>query len=109
MIRRPPRSTLFPYTTLFRSCFRELHLHRRGIALAAVYIGIDEVMNHLHVARGAAESVVGLTPEKLGDGGQPVRPLDRELGDRVERGILPHESDVRSVKGCDDLYILPLL
>src|SRR3712207_8674888 len=25
MIRRPPRSTLFPYTTLFRSCF---HLER---------------------------------------------------------------------------------
>src|SRR3989449_6607780 len=24
MIRRPPRSTLFPYTTLFRSYFREL-------------------------------------------------------------------------------------
>src|SRR3712207_7792058 len=23
MIRRPPRSTLFPYTTLFRSCGRE--------------------------------------------------------------------------------------
>src|SRR2546430_5953094 len=26
MIRRPPRSTLFPYTTLFRSC----HLNRRA-------------------------------------------------------------------------------
>src|SRR2546427_11398286 len=29
MIRRPPRSTLFPYTTLFRSCFtarRELEV-----------------------------------------------------------------------------------
>src|SRR2546423_15395823 len=25
MIRRPPRSTLFPYTTLFRSRFRRLH------------------------------------------------------------------------------------
>src|SRR5256885_11110235 len=24
MIRRPPRSTLFPYTTLFRSCARQL-------------------------------------------------------------------------------------
>src|SRR5258706_6345787 len=24
MIRRPPRSTLFPYTTLFRSCDRRL-------------------------------------------------------------------------------------
>src|SRR5438105_11695868 len=28
MIRRPPTSTLFPYTTLFRSC-RLTHLHRR--------------------------------------------------------------------------------
>src|SRR3712207_6938422 len=27
MIRRPPRSTLFPYTTLFRSCF--VHFIRR--------------------------------------------------------------------------------
>src|SRR5258706_13857289 len=26
MIRRPPRSTLFPYTTLFRSGFGALHL-----------------------------------------------------------------------------------
>src|SRR5215470_6351704 len=25
MIRRPPRSTLFPYTTLFRSCPRRAH------------------------------------------------------------------------------------
>src|SRR5258707_4558162 len=24
MIRRPPRSTLFPYTTLFRSCLKQL-------------------------------------------------------------------------------------
>src|SRR5712664_3911103 len=28
MIRRPPRSTLFPYTTLFRSCGRGRHQHR---------------------------------------------------------------------------------
>src|SRR2546422_3096055 len=27
MIRRPPRSTLFPYTTLFRSMMRELDAH----------------------------------------------------------------------------------
>src|SRR3712207_8705694 len=26
MIRRPPRSTLFPYTTLFRSLQRRMHL-----------------------------------------------------------------------------------
>src|SRR2546426_7824235 len=29
MIRRPPRSTLFPYTTLFRSAGAEPHLRRR--------------------------------------------------------------------------------
>src|SRR3712207_7590841 len=28
MIRRPPRSTLFPYTTLFRSIADEMHLTR---------------------------------------------------------------------------------
>src|SRR3712207_7022942 len=31
MIRRPPRSTLFPYTTLFRSSFREAVLILTGI------------------------------------------------------------------------------
>src|SRR5437899_11738251 len=37
MIRRPPRSTLFPYTTLFRSCSRLLEAStmksRRGFAI----------------------------------------------------------------------------
>src|SRR5256885_12924494 len=39
MIRRPPRSTLFPYTTLFRSVLHEVHLarqqrrHARGLGL----------------------------------------------------------------------------
>src|SRR3712207_6990331 len=33
MIRRPPRSTLFPYTTLFRSYFAEMA--RIGAALGA--------------------------------------------------------------------------
>src|SRR5260370_24666084 len=32
MIRRPPRSTLFPYTTLFRSAVRPRRDRRRGQA-----------------------------------------------------------------------------
>src|SRR5688572_32408291 len=45
MIRRPPRSTLFPYTTLFRSkpARRRQHLHHAGVrrlALAARVGGI---------------------------------------------------------------------
>src|SRR2546429_1818549 len=35
MIRRPPRSTLFPYTTLFRSCAVESRRHL-GQAVSAV-------------------------------------------------------------------------
>src|SRR3712207_7667077 len=31
MIRRPPRSTLFPYTTLFRSVQRQRHGARAGL------------------------------------------------------------------------------
>src|SRR5947207_11560052 len=29
MLRRPPRSTLFPYTTLFRSIYRSMGFERR--------------------------------------------------------------------------------
>src|SRR2546423_11408077 len=34
MIRRPPRSTLFPYTTLFRSRHSRLPSNRRGSSAA---------------------------------------------------------------------------
>src|SRR5256885_1049700 len=33
MIRRPPRSTLFPYTTLFRSASMLFRLERQGVAV----------------------------------------------------------------------------
>src|SRR4051812_49892422 len=37
MIRRPPRSTLFPYTTLFRSDLSHAHLlHRQRVVLRRV-------------------------------------------------------------------------
>src|SRR5258708_17117537 len=35
MIRRPPRSTLFPYTTLFRSLFQKHH-HTNGKGMIQV-------------------------------------------------------------------------
>src|SRR2546422_7081562 len=47
MIRRPPRSTLFPYTTLFRSGKRApaLDVHHAGAALpgAAAVLGSGEL------------------------------------------------------------------
>src|SRR2546421_9375629 len=40
MIRRPPRSTLFPYTTLFRSLHhRAVRMHREKRGTAAAQVG----------------------------------------------------------------------
>src|SRR5256885_5622779 len=46
MIRRPPRSTLFPYTTLFRS------EHRRALLVRAVVEILVEAAAHLVVEPG---------------------------------------------------------
>src|SRR2546426_6927267 len=43
MIRRPPRSTLFPYTTLFRSCLEQ---DVREVALQVIRTGRPELRNY---------------------------------------------------------------
>src|SRR5256885_10607588 len=40
MIRRPPRSTLFPYTTLFRSNMKRLNVELASAAVACISVGI---------------------------------------------------------------------
>src|SRR5256885_7076390 len=69
MIRRPPRSTLFPYTTLFRSQHRELD--ERG-ALGVVTVEISEVALDL--------------------GSQPLAPPVEEVG----RVVRKHRTEVRA-------------
>src|SRR3989442_4802670 len=64
MIRRPPRSTLFPYTTLFRSetafftgaHFRQFQGHRNGhlllvVSLARNVIAVTGSIRRFYVAR----------------------------------------------------------
>src|SRR3712207_7687273 len=55
MIRRPPRSTLFPYTTLFRSCRLLVHVLDLGPLDAS-----DPVENHAAVEAELAEHGAGL-------------------------------------------------
>src|SRR2546430_12689338 len=60
MIRRPPRSTLFPYTTLFRSA-RAVHAGALAVPHAedAVVLGPGEEVGELAaVDRGRAEVLV---------------------------------------------------
>src|SRR3712207_7432426 len=65
MIRRPPRSTLFPYTTLFRS---ELDVGLDGDRVVALEHRIEQLEERDRLARRMAlGEVVAL--EQLGDGG----------------------------------------
>src|SRR3712207_7798284 len=53
MIRRPPRSTLFPYTTLFRSLHADAEGAGRRRERAAIHGARGDVEPE-HVARGVA-------------------------------------------------------
>src|SRR3712207_7275885 len=73
MIRRPPRSTLFPYTTLFRSAGLLLALDQQldrdggGVAAGGGEVGADAEQVHRHVALvvdGAAGVQLGTRSEE---------------------------------------------
>src|SRR2546427_9332701 len=78
MIRRPPRSTLFPYTTLFRS--RTLSAVRRGPSNEATL-----------VAQALTASLVGFVVTGMFLSGV-FRELLRVVGDRSEE----HTSELQS-------------
>src|SRR5258707_4056113 len=95
MIRRPPRSTLFPYTTLFRSSeiTREklyLRLHQELPYQSTVETdtwkelkdGSTRIEQTIYVERESQRKIV------LGKGGQTIRAIGadarREIADMVE-------------------------
>src|SRR2546423_4513245 len=61
MIRRPPRSTLFPYTTLFRSQIRKMERVEHDALSIGESIGFDDV--HAPARK------------RSGDGGEERRPI----------------------------------
>src|SRR2546428_9105219 len=63
MIRRPPRSTLFPYTTLFRSCAIASFQSRRLSNHAPMYVS----MARLSVRRGRRSFLVRPKRRRLKD------------------------------------------
>src|SRR3712207_8749308 len=85
MIRRPPRATLFPYTTLFRSHLPEQHADRpavRGDVMQAEHQ--DVLVRSQAEQRGAQQ----------GTGGQVERPV---------RLFLDPSSDCRSEEHTSEL------
>src|SRR5258708_25741471 len=59
MIRRPPRSTLFPYTTLFRSCVphsRAVEIERRDGEVGRILASCNRIAEYQAIAAGDRRS-----------------------------------------------------
>src|SRR2546426_1413679 len=115
MIRRPPRSTLFPYTTLFRSHFESL----RGVSLN----DIQMTFTHENVTGPNCDALVGASCDPYGvpthendvialrlalDIDMTVTSFFVSFGllDRVDIGVvLPIVSS--SLRGTSDAQIIP--
>src|SRR3712207_8589357 len=70
MIRRPPRSTLFPYTTLFRS----LHARRRRGPVGRLGVA-PQLRGAGAGADAASQGEVGALRRRPGQGPRPLRGL----------------------------------
>src|SRR2546422_9203303 len=75
MIRRPPRSTLFPYTTLFRS------LSRLVLVVPTQPEGLIAALVATH-RRSVEQAVVGHRRLEAARGGD-IGPVDRPVRERV--------------------------
>src|SRR3712207_8369737 len=75
MIRRPPRSTLFPYTTLFRSNPLSIEAVTRRLS-AILNVPVD--LHTLREASTAWELQVSEAVEKDDELAETVRKLDRK-------------------------------
>src|SRR3712207_9111118 len=78
MIRRPPRSTLFPYTTLFRS----RNVDARALGPSSDGRGVDRVGGRVTNSSPALARRAGLTPRR-----NVLRQGVAELGGVVVREV----------------------
>src|SRR3712207_8556027 len=87
MMRRPPRSTLFPYTTLFRSADVALRDRRAGVAQPEAEV----VADRLHRDRVAERRQAGVE--------RGAQALERLAGERVGGEVVrseEHTSELQS-------------
>src|SRR3712207_7152164 len=63
MIRRPPRSTLFPYTTLFRSATRFVVPVRKELAVRTIFNFLGPLTN----PAGARRQLIGVSDPAMLD------------------------------------------
>src|SRR3712207_5802045 len=90
MIRRPPRSTLFPYTTLFRSeathALADLRaLHERIVESIRSGVVTTDLQGRVYTINAAAEEMTGYNAQTLR--GQDVSILLGDIRDQIRRSL----------------------
>src|SRR3989475_8163303 len=81
MIRRPPRSTLFPYTTLFRS-------------LTATATGLNATSSGFNITPGAASQLVFGTQPGTTVAGQQITPAGKVRRSEEHTAELQSQSNI---------------
>src|SRR3989441_5412964 len=102
MIRRPPRSTLFPYTTLFRSVPERLHdLLRRRSGLAISDDPAVQFDDRPDLRGGPTDERLVRRPDVV-QREEPFLRLQAELRDDLEDGLPRDPGEVRGGPWGDD-------
>src|SRR5574343_1768343 len=96
MIRRPPRSTLFPYTTLFRSA-----AHTIGTLIIAVDRVLGEVQPEAMLVLGDTNSCLSVIPAKR----RKIPIFHMEAGNRCFDMRVPEETNRRIVDHTADVNL----
>src|SRR6266536_107898 len=105
MLRRPPRSTLFPYTTLFRSRARDLladHAHGGGpAALPAAPRARDRKSTRLNFSHGSSSYAVFCLKKKNMDAEVPAcgHPSDDLVAEEGRNDAPRHRQKHREANG----------
>src|SRR5256885_9781057 len=99
MIRRPPRSTLFPYTTLFRSFWSQQSEHAEGIqnglvqSIARQFAETFKVRLPLELERPAHRPRDMRSEEHTSELQSPCNLVCRHLLDKTNHHQIGHYSD----------------
>src|SRR3989449_10066842 len=106
MIRRPPRSTLFPYTTLFRSLKAAEQLaEHEGVSAEVLDLRslrpLDEAAIVGSVARTNRAVVVEEGWPHCGIGAQVVDVIQRDAFDQLDAPVLRRSEERRVGKSVD--------